>query len=144
MGVLCFIWLPDSPSLAAGKWLTHDEARFLNLTHIATRGHPARTTDEDGKPNEFQWSILWSVLTDWQLYLQALDFASTAVPNYGLKFTMPQIIRNMGFTSTRAQLLTAPPYFCGAISALVSSLLADRFTWRMPFIVSAQCLLVIG
>jgi nitrate/nitrite transporter NarK len=57
---------------------------------------------------------------------------------------MPQIIRNMGFTSTRAQLLTAPPYACGAISALVSSLLADRFTWRMPFIVSAQSLLVIA
>lgn len=57
---------------------------------------------------------------------------------------MPQIIRNMGFTSTRAQLLTAPPYFCGAISALVSSLMADRFKWRMPFIVSSQSLLIIA
>jgi MFS family permease len=40
--------------------------------------------------------------------------------------------------------MTAPPYACGAISALVSSLLADRFAWRMPFIVSAQALLIIA
>lgn len=57
---------------------------------------------------------------------------------------MPQIIRNMGFTSTRAQLLTAPPYACGAIAAVVSAYFADRLTWRMPFIVGAQSLLVIA
>jgi len=57
---------------------------------------------------------------------------------------MPQIIRNMGFTSTRAQLLTAPPYTCGAIAAVVSAYFADRLTWRMPFIVGSQSLLVIA
>ena len=57
---------------------------------------------------------------------------------------MPQILKNMGFTSTKAQLMTAPPYACGAISALLSSLLADKFTWRMPFIVSSQLLLIIA
>jgi MFS family permease len=50
----------------------------------------------------------------------------------------------VGFTSTTAQLMTAPPYACGAISALVSSLLADRFVWRMPFIASAQALLIVA
>lgn len=40
--------------------------------------------------------------------------------------------------------MTAPPYACGAISALISSLLADRFRWRMPFIVSAQTLLIVA
>ena len=40
--------------------------------------------------------------------------------------------------------MTAPPYACGAISALVSALLADRFSWRMPFIASAQGILIIA
>lgn len=57
---------------------------------------------------------------------------------------MPQILKNMGFTSTKAQLMTAPPYACGAISALLSALLADKFTWRMPFIASAQGLLIVA
>ena len=50
----------------------------------------------------------------------------------------------MGYTSTRAQLLTAPPYTCGAIAAVLSAYFADRVTWRMPFIVSAQTLLIVA
>ena len=57
---------------------------------------------------------------------------------------MPQIIRNMGFTSTNAQLLTAPPYFLGAISALVNSFFADRTSKRVPFLVGPLTLLIIG
>lgn len=58
--------------------------------------------------------------------------------------TMPQIMKNMGFESSAAQLLTAPPYTCGAIAAVVSAWFADRATWRMPFIVGAQSLLIIA
>lgn len=52
-----------------------------------------------------------------------------------MKFTLPQIMVNMGFTSTNAQLLSAPPYIAGAISALCVSKVADRYFWRLPFIV---------
>lgn len=70
--------------------------------------------------------------------------ASNSVPNFALKVTMPQIIRNMGFTSQTAQLLTAPPYVCGAISAVVAAYYADRLTWRMPFIEASQSMLIIA
>ncbi|KAI8233317.1 Major facilitator superfamily transporter [Colletotrichum sp. SAR 10_86] len=67
-----------------------------------------------------------------------------AVPNYALKFTMPQIIKNMGFTSANAQLLTIPPYAVGAISAYLFSVFADKYSWRMPFILGPQLLLVVA
>ncbi|KAF1849091.1 MFS general substrate transporter [Cucurbitaria berberidis CBS 394.84] len=145
MGVAVFWLLPDSPEHAAGRWLTHDEARFLRLNHIVTRGMATKKkVNPDGKKERVKWSLFGQVAKDWQIYLQAMIFASNAVPNYGLKFTMPQILKNMGFTSTNAQLMTAPPYACGAISALLSALLADRYTWRMPFIAGAQALLIIA
>lgn len=144
MGVAVFWLLPDSPEHAVGRWLTEDEARFLRLSHIFTRGAKKPDVHDEGKKKKVDWKLIWTVVKDWQIYLQAMIFASNAVPNYGLKFTMPQILKNMGYTSTNAQLLTAPPYACGAISALVSSLLADRFTWRMPFIAGAQGLLIIA
>lgn len=103
------------------------------------------------------------MVTDWQLYLQGIVFWSNCVPNYGLKFTMPSIIANMGFESTTAQLLTAPPYVsgcptrpssmlltdfrlqtCGAIAAVLSALWADKLSWRMPFIVAHQLMLVVA
>lgn len=86
MAFVCYFCLPDSPTLAAGKWLTHDEARFLSLTHIYTRGLQKKPNiDEATGKAKFEWSVLRQVLTDWQLYLQALIFMSNSVPNYGLK-----------------------------------------------------------
>lgn len=100
-GASCFFILPDSPALS-GKWLKPDEARFLELTQAQGRGKKVSASKKE------DLRTLARVLTDWQLYLQGVVFMSNTVPNYGLKFTMPQIIRNMGFTATTAQLLTAP------------------------------------
>ncbi|CZT16308.1 related to permease of the major facilitator superfamily [Ramularia collo-cygni] len=141
IGASCFFLMADSPSKAS--WLTPEEAKFLNLSHLAYRGVRTNTKTTEKKPR-INWAILKQVTSDWQLYLQAIVFWSNCVPNYGLKFTMPTIIKSMGFTSTTAQLLTAPPYVCGAISAVVSALFADRLSWRMPFIVGPQILLVIS
>lgn len=98
VGVFCFFGLPDSPLLA--KWLKPEESRFLELIYQSTRG--ARVAKES---RTFSWSVLWKCMTDWQLYLQVLVYWSNCVPNYGLKFTMPQIMSNMGYESTKAQLL---------------------------------------
>lgn len=57
---------------------------------------------------------------------------------------MPQIIKNMGLTSANAQLLTIPPYAVGAISAYLFSVFADKYSWRMPFILGPQLLLVVA
>jgi hypothetical protein len=79
--------LPDSPVTA--RWLEPDEARFLELMHVSSRG--AKFSHEGEKDKKHHWKTLWQVLCDKQLYLQALVFASNSVPNYGLKFTMPQV-----------------------------------------------------
>lgn len=100
IGIITFTFLPDSPSRS--KWLTPDERRFLELKHKITRG---RSSEEKEK---FKWKTLWSVVRDWQIYLQALVFWSFSIPGFGLKFMMPQLIKNMGFRSTTAQLLSAP------------------------------------
>lgn len=99
MGVAVFWLLPDSPAHAAGRWLTHEEARFLNLNHIVTRGlKRERRINADGKKERVKWGVIGQVAKDWQIYLQAMIFASNAVPNYGLKFTMPQILKNSKLT----------------------------------------------
>lgn len=86
VGVLTFFALPDSPKYGS-KWLKPDEIKFLELSHVSTRGVKATKTQKG-----FQWSVLWSILTDWQLYLQTLVFMSNAVPNYGLKFVSESAI----------------------------------------------------
>ncbi|KAM0554048.1 hypothetical protein ACHAPJ_007123 [Fusarium lateritium] len=135
-GVLTFFCLIDSPE-ASGKWLDPDEIKFLQLRQLAQNGNKVTETKKS-----VDWKILRSVVCDWQIYLQALIYWSNTVPNNALKFTMPRIIRNMGYTSSRAQLLTIGPYCAGAVSAYLSAIFADRFTWRMPFIVGPQVVVV--
>jgi MFS family permease len=57
---------------------------------------------------------------------------------------MPEIIKSMGYESANAQLLTIPPYTVGALSAYGFSVFADRFSWRMPFIVTPQLSLIVA
>ena len=59
-----------------------------------------------------------------------------------MKFTMPSILKGMGYTSSHAQLMTIPPYAAGAISAYVFAIFADKYSWRYPFIIGPQCCLV--
>lgn len=141
LGVAAFFLLPDSPSHST-RWLSNAEIRYLNhLYNKHRRGtvnQHQNTEGESSRRNSHDWKTLRYVLLDWQIYLQSLIFMSSAVPTYALKFTLPQIMVNMGFSNTNAQLLSAPPYIAGGISALVVSKIADRFFWRLPFIVGPQ------
>lgn len=142
LGLSAFVILPDSPS-HSGRWLSPDEINYLNglyRKYRVSHSQPETPPEEREVPisKKGKWKVLRSVLLDWQIYLQALIFMSSSVPTYALKFTLPQIMVNMGFKSTQAQLLSAPPYAAGAISAVAVANFADRCRWRVPFIVGPQ------
>ncbi|CAG8934146.1 unnamed protein product [Penicillium salamii] len=143
LGGLTYFCLIDSPSLS-GKWLDPDEIRYLELRQRADPSRQVMSRAKKEGSSSDSRKALFSVLTDWQIWMHGIIYWSNTVPNNALKFTMPQIVRNMGFESTRAQLLTIPPYCLGAISAFLSSLLADRLKWRMPFIVAPQILVIVA
>ncbi|KIA75792.1 hypothetical protein HK57_00406 [Aspergillus ustus] len=145
LGLASFFILPDSPSQSS-RWLSEKEIGYLDALY---RKYRAAHRQQDHPLNEAptrhqKWKVVYSVLTDWQIYLQGLIFMSSSVPTYALKFTLPQIMVNMGFSSTDAQLLSAPPYVAGAISAIVVATFADRVFWRLPFIVGPQLCLMIA
>ncbi|SMY21593.1 unnamed protein product [Zymoseptoria tritici ST99CH_1A5] len=137
-GLACFPLLIDAPALSQ-RWLAPEEIRYLEVRQVARQ---ARQTEDNGK--KFDFRVFKSVLLDWKIYCLILAFWSNVTPNYGLKFTMPQIMKNMGYTSANAQLLTIPAYTVGAISAYGFAVLSDRFRWRMPFIVGPQAAVVVA
>ena len=142
LGLSTFVILPDSPSHSR-RWLSADEICYLNQLYRKHR--TSHSQQESSSPEREEQvtkrqklKVLGNVLSDWQIFLQALIFMSSSVPTYALKFTLPQIMVNMGFKNTQAQLLSASPYVAGAISAVAVSMLADKFSWRVPFIVGPQ------
>jgi MFS family permease len=83
-GVSAFFLLPDTP-LLSGRWLSEREQRYISLLHYATRGGGAAGSDstnaEGEKKTKFNWKVIRQVLTDRNLYLQAVVFASNTIPN---------------------------------------------------------------
>ncbi|CEJ61549.1 Putative Permease of the major facilitator superfamily [Penicillium brasilianum] len=136
IAVACYLLLPDLPSLSAG-WLSPEEIRFLEVRQLTHNNHDSHHTG-------FNKRVIFSVLCDWKMYFLILINWSNAVPNYALKFSMPEIIKSMGYQAANAQLLTIPPYMVGAFSAFGFSVFADRFSWRMPFILAPQLSLIVA
>lgn len=50
----------------------------------------------------------------------------------------------MGFSNTKAQLMSAPPYAAGAITTILAGYFSDRLNWRMPFIAVPCAFLLVG
>ncbi|KAL4870279.1 hypothetical protein BDV12DRAFT_207940 [Aspergillus spectabilis] len=143
LGILTYFLLIDSPTLSS-RWLDQDEIRYLDLRQRADPSRRATARTKADSSSSDTRKALIAVLTDWQIWMHGIIYWSNTVPNNALKFTMPQIVQNMGFTSTRAQLLTIPPYCIGAISVFLSSLFAGRISWRMPFFVVPQLIVIIA
>ncbi|CCF36649.1 hypothetical protein CH063_01541 [Colletotrichum higginsianum] len=127
----------DTPEKA--KWLSEDEKRFIDL-RLRLSGVRSQTQEGD----KLSWRLLFQTMTDWKIGLGILLAWANSVPNAAFKFTMPQIIKQLGFPTATAQLLTIPPYFCGGVAAWVTGRMSDKFTWRMPFIAGPMAVLAIA
>lgn len=123
LGVSCFFFLIDSPTLS-GRWLEPEEIRFLELQTFIKQG--GRFSDESNE-KAFNWHDLKMVVTNWRLYLQAYILMCISACSYGTKFTLPSIVKGMGFSNTNAQLMTTPTYATGAVSSIFFARLSNHF-----------------
>ncbi|KIW11224.1 hypothetical protein PV08_10524 [Exophiala spinifera] len=137
IGIAVYFLIVDSPELAS--WLSEDEKAFI--TARLTLDGVISTTKEGDK---FSWKLFFAAVLDPKVWAAIVMAWANAVPNAAFKFTMPQIIKNLGFSSSNAQLLTIPPYFCGALAAWITGRLADRYKWRFPFIAGPMILSTIS
>ncbi|KEY74775.1 hypothetical protein S7711_06673 [Stachybotrys chartarum IBT 7711] len=141
VAIMCFFLLCDTPALSS-RWLAADEIRYLELRQLSRR--IVNPGDYKDNSNHFNPAIFKDILFDYKIYLLILANWSNAVPNYAMKFTMPSILRGMGYEASSAQLMTIPPYMIGAVSAYTFAVFADRYSWRYPFIVGPQICVVVS
>ncbi|KAH8788371.1 major facilitator superfamily domain-containing protein [Diaporthe sp. PMI_573] len=121
------------------KWLSDDEKRFVDLR---LRLSGVRTNTEEG--DKFSWKMFFGTMLDWKVILGIFLAWANSVPNAAFKFTMPQIIKQLGFSTAQSQLLSMPPYVCGGVAAWLTGRFSDRLSWRMPFIVGPMSVLLVA
>jgi len=69
-------------------------------------------------------------------------------PLYGISLFLPTIIKQLGYTSTTAQLLTIPIYCTAAVLAIIVCWLSDtaakRGASRWPYVFFPMCAILVG
>jgi MFS family permease len=130
--------LPDSPNHA--KFLSSKQVSVITVRLGRERGES--TVGEHKE--KFKWKYFWAALTDWKIYLAIVIYWGNAISIYGFSFAAPTIIKQLGYTSAEAQLMTIPIYVVGAISTVVFARLADKRQKRWLFIVIPFSIALIG
>jgi hypothetical protein len=60
---------------------------------------------------EFQMKYFYQSLTDWKTYTASLMYMGVDGALYAFAIFLPSIIKELGFTATKAQLLSVPRKF---------------------------------
>ncbi|KAH8732848.1 hypothetical protein GQ44DRAFT_734775 [Phaeosphaeriaceae sp. PMI808] len=139
IGIITYFWMVDFPEDS------HRSFHFLNKTEsqIAT----ARIDNDRGdvKPDPFEWPKIFIHAKDAKVYGFCVLFFLQNVVSTSLSYFLPIILQGgMGFSTNKAILLSAPPYFYAVIPAILSSLVGDKFQLRGPIITFNCITLVIG
>ncbi|KAL3471367.1 putative MFS nicotinic acid transporter Tna1 [Aspergillus californicus] len=131
-----FFIISDYPHTA--KFLTEDEKAWVISRLRSQYGSGVEESQS------FQWSYLWAAISDFQIWLGVLALYGILCPLYAISFFLPSIIRDLGYSSSSAQLLTVPIYVTAAIIAVVSAWLSDRAGKRSPFLIFHFACIITG
>lgn len=114
----------------ASFWMVFDfpdEATFLS---DVDRQRVIRRLKADQQSSaeheEFRMSYFWASVKDWKTWLYAVIYMGCDGPLYAFSLFLPTIISGLGYTSTRAQLLSVPPYAAAAVLTVTIGYIADR------------------
>ncbi|GAA5896168.1 hypothetical protein JCM6882_008508 [Rhodosporidiobolus microsporus] len=122
---VAYFFLADRPSKA--KFLTEREKAIA----AARAGRDGRTGREGG----LKKAGVWAGFKDPKAYLCALIYFSCNVSYSSLPVFLPTILADMGFSSIRAQGLSAPPYLASFLVILICCYLSDRIGDRSAFMI---------
>ncbi|KAE8355470.1 major facilitator superfamily domain-containing protein [Aspergillus coremiiformis] len=131
-------------------WLVYDfpdQATFLSDVERDRVIRRLALDQQSGVAHEHTWnsSYLWASLTDSKTWLGAVIYMGADGALYAFSLFVPSIIKELlGYTSTRAQLLSVPPYAAAAILTVSIGYIADRTSQRGLCNIFVSVLGIIG
>ncbi|KAK8180316.1 major facilitator superfamily domain-containing protein [Phyllosticta capitalensis] len=118
----------------ASYWLVHDfpdDAKFLSPIDRARVIARLKADKQSSAEHEnFQMRYFWASVRDWKTWLFAVIYMGADGALYAFSLFLPTIINEMGYTSTKANLLSVPPYAAAACLTIFVGWLADRTRMR--------------
>ena len=88
--------------------------------------------------------FVWDAFQDWKIYVHMLITIGIYTPLYSISLFLPTIVRNMGYSNEKSQLMTVPPYVSACIITITAGYMADKMKIRGPFMLGFSLLAIVG
>ncbi|KAF9195428.1 hypothetical protein BGZ51_000002 [Haplosporangium sp. Z 767] len=129
-------WFVMTPSPEKAMFLT-PEQRIYAAKRISMDSDVLSTTHAS-------WKQLRDALSDFRIYAFCFMSILLHMPISAVVMFMPSLIADMGFSATRAQLLTVPPYLVAACCSLVIPWWSDWTQIRGLFVIFVPISSLVG
>ncbi|KAK7214127.1 hypothetical protein V2G26_021305 [Clonostachys chloroleuca] len=139
VGLMSYFWISPNPDRVK-TWLTEDEKEFLALRNKYAAGGETGIREKQ----EFSMGDVKKAFHSIHTYSVALIEFTVATVVYGISFVLPGIVSSLGYSSVKAQAMTAPPYIFACIVTVVSGVMADRYRQRALAIALPNAMAVVG
>ncbi|EIN13080.1 MFS transporter [Punctularia strigosozonata HHB-11173 SS5] len=130
-----FFLVPDFPEEAA--FLTEAERQFVKARLKADVGSSARH-------ERLGMKQVLNVFKDYKIFLGGFMYFGLIVPAYGNAYFAPTIIKQLGYTSTQAQLHSVPPWAVAFFFAMIVAFASDHLAHRWLFSVGTALVALAG
>lgn len=134
-GLLSFYFVhdfPDTATFLSGQ----DRARVVRRLKFDNQS--------SAEHEEFRMEYFWAAIKDYKMWLGMGIYGSVAMALYSFSLFLPTIVAEMGYKTTRAQLLSVPPYAFAAFSTIIFGLAADRTKRRGIFNICISIFGIVG
>ncbi|GIC88891.1 putative MFS transporter [Aspergillus udagawae] len=116
-GIFSFLVLPNGPEKVVTFRPEHSQRCIARL-------------QQDSNNFETESKVTFkgviSVLKDLHVWIACLILFCNGACLFGLAYFSPSIVQALGYSPTKTQLMTVPPYACGFIVTMLTAYLSDR------------------
>ncbi|KAJ9389442.1 hypothetical protein DTO063F5_1935 [Paecilomyces variotii] len=128
--------IPDWPESA--KFLDEEERALLIRRLASDHGGGVAIM------NRLDKSAARRVFSDVKIYLGTIMYLGVLNTGYSTSFFTPTILKQLGWTSVRAQVMSIPIYISATITSLCSALASDKLHHRFLFTILGCIIATIG
>ena len=134
VAIVSFWLVPDWPETA--RFFKEDERKYwIRRLAIDT---------EDTNMNRWDKHTAKRCFGDIKIWLGVLMYFGIVTTGYSGSFFTPTILKQLGWTSLRAQVMSIPVFIVATVLALSAAILSDLLKHRFLFIVIGCCVATIG
>lgn len=127
-------------------WAINDYPRTAKFLTEEERTEVERRlkSDRSSLADEFDVKYALDALKDWKIYVHMLITIGIYTPLYSISLFLPTIIKNMGYTNEKSQLMTVPVYVVACVFTITAGFLADKMRQRGIFMLTFEIVAIIG